>query len=158
MAAKVKLQGQEFPIPDDLIALPDDSEEAKRQRDNRLKRWLSQVSPAATNATLQWKEENGETIIQVTPQLGTKGGIVVDPVMEALIATPQVVHPVFSLAVELKMRLAARQLDLPSLLRYQSRIDEALSDGHDEERKVEAIYRRLSEVKATASPWVPLGF
>ena len=49
-------------------------EEAKKQRDSNLKRWLSQVSPAATNATLTWTEESKpdgskETVIRSASEM-----------------------------------------------------------------------------------------
>src|SRR5579859_5582433 len=105
MPAKVKLQNQEFEIPEELIALDPKvvaekgEEEAKKQRDSNLKRWLSQVSPAATNATLNWTEESKsdgskETVIRVMPQLGTKGGVVIDALTRNLCAIPQRIHPV----------------------------------------------------------------
>src|SRR2546430_17526829 len=94
----VQLQDQEFESGEkgeELIALDErvvsekGEEEAKRQRDARLKRWLSTMSPAATNATLNWSERtkpdgSKETVVRVTPQLGTKGGYVIDTLIASL--------------------------------------------------------------------------
>jgi hypothetical protein len=164
--AKVRLQNQEFEIPDDLIVLNEDLKaekgeaEAKKQRDANLKRWLSQVSPAATNATLNWSEENKsdgtkETVIRVTPQLGTKGSAIIEA---RLCAIPQSIHPVIGLTFELKVLQLNGQLDLPHLLAYQQRIIDALENkGHDE-NIISAIVRRLQDAKAAPAAFAPLGF
>ena len=176
MSAKVKLQNQEFDIPDDLIALDPaiaaekGEEEAKKQRDNRLKRWLSTVSPAATNATLAWSEEEDKTktdgskvtVIRVTPQLGTKGGGVTETLMANLSAIPQSVHSVIALTVELKMlqldgRLTGLQA-LPLLLSYQQRIADALEHEGTDERIIGEVARRMRDARTIPSPWVPVGF
>lgn len=172
MPAKVKLQNQEFEIPDALIELnptilaEKGEEEAKKERDVRLKRWLSTVSPAATNATLAWSEEGKDdekvTVVRVTPQLGTKGGGMIETLMEKLGAIPQTIHPVIALTIELKMlqlngQLAGLQA-LPRLLSYQQRIINALEhEGHDE-RIIGEVARRLRDAPSTPSPWVPVGF
>lgn len=164
--AKIRLQNQEFEIPEELIALNEGlkaekgEEEAKKQRDANLKRWLSQVSPAATNATLTWSEENKpdgskETIIRVTPQLGTKGSTVIEA---RLCAIPQSIHPVIGLTFELKLLQLNGQLDLPRLLAYQERIIDALEHVDSDERTVSTIVRRLQNAKAAPAAFVPLGF
>jgi hypothetical protein len=165
----VRIQNQSFEIPEDLIALDEGvvtskgEEEAKKLRDSNLKRWLSQVSPAATNATLNWSEENKpdgtkQTVIRVTPQLGTKGGIVIDSLTEKLCAIPQSLDPILALTFELKWLQHNEQLDLPRLLAYQQRINEALenvgSDGHI----ISTILRRLQDAKPVPSAFAPLGF
>jgi len=173
MPAKVKLQNQEFEIPEELIALDPKvvaekgEEEAKKQRDSNLKRWLSQVSPAATNATLNWTEESKsdgskETVIRVMPQLGTKGGVVIDALTRNLCAIPQRIHPVIALTFELKLlqlcgRFTGKEA-LPLLLSYQSRINEALEHEGSDERIIGEIARKLQDAKAAPSPWAPLGF
>lgn len=45
MASKVKTSNQEFPIPDEWVALAEDTQEAKNQRDARLKRLLGAYIP-----------------------------------------------------------------------------------------------------------------
>ncbi|GCE32011.1 hypothetical protein KDA_74950 [Dictyobacter alpinus] len=171
--AKVKLQNQEFEIPQELTALDErvvaekGEEEAKKQRDINLKRWLSQVSPAATNATLNWSEESKldgskETVIRVTPQLGTKGGREIDALIGDLCAIPQRIHPVMELTFELKLLQISGQFigreALPRLLSYQSRINHALEYENSDERIVSEICRKLQDAQAAPSPWVPLGF
>ncbi len=166
---KVRLQNQEFEIPQDLIALEPTivaekgEEEAKRQRDSNLKRWLSQVSPAATNATLNWTEESKpdgskETVIRVTPQLGTKGGYVSAALIENLRVIPQSVLPMIALTFELKMLQLTGRLDLGLLLAYQQRINEALEHQGGDERIVSDIARRLRDAKPAPGPWAPIGF
>lgn len=172
----VQLQSQEFTLDEkgeELIALDESviaekgEEEAKKQRDARLKRWLSQMSPAATNATLNWSERtrsdgSKETVVRVTPQLGTKGGYIIDALTQALDDAPQHLHPTISLAWEVKMLQISGHFTgkeaLPRLLAYQTRIDRALEYGGGEERVIAAIDRRLQEAKPAASPWAPLGF
>ncbi len=167
--AKVRLQNQEFEIPEELIALDEGikaskgEEEAKKQRDSNLKRWLSQVSPAATNATLNWSEENKpdgtkETVIRVTPQLGTKGGGVLDSLIENLCAIPQSLDPILALTFELKLLQLNGQLNLPRLLAYQQRINKALENVGSDGYMISTIFRRLQDARSVPSPWAPLGF
>jgi hypothetical protein len=171
--AKVRLQNQEFEIPQELIALDPGivaekgEEEAKKQRDSNLKRWLSQVSPAATNATLQWSEESKpdgskETVIKVTPQLGTKGGYMLDALIANLSTIPSSIPPIIALTFELKMLQLSGQLigkdALPRLLAYQARITEALEQGNSDGRTVGNIARKLRDAQAAPSPWTPIGF
>ena len=171
--ARVKLQNQEFDLPEELIVLDKrivnekGEEEAKKQRDIHLKRWLSLVSPAATNATLNWSLEtkpdgSKETIVRVTPQLGTKGGYVTDSLLASLNAIPQRIHPVIALTFELKMLQISGhfsgQQALPRLLAYQERIQRALEQESSEEREIGMIAQRLRDAKPAPSPWVPLGF
>ena len=158
MATIVKMQNQTFPIPDDLIALPNESDEAKQQRDSNLKRWLAQISPAATNATLQWGEENGQTVVRVTPKLGTKGSFVVDPLIGLLQDAPQSIPTTWSLVTDLKLLLASGKLTPGLLFSYQERITQALVEASQEERQVSEFYRRLKEAKAVPSPITPMGF
>ena len=158
MATIVRMQNQTFPFPSELAALVDESEAARRERDSMLKRWLSQVSPAATNARLEWSEENGDTVVKVSPQLGTKGGLVVDPLSDALRDAPPYVPGSFSLVATLKMRLASGELTLSSLLAAQERVATVLEEGYIEERLVGHCFRHLKEAKALPSPLAPTGF
>lgn len=168
---KVRLQNQEFPIDDALIALDpkivaeQGEEEAKKQRDSNLKRWLSTVSPAATNATLSWTEESKpdgtkETIVRVTPQLGTKGGS--EALIQRLEAIPQRVHPVMALAFELRILERSGQFTgkeaLSRLLSYQERIEQALDYRDHDQLTVSSIARELRHARPIPSPWVPFGF
>lgn len=170
---KVRLQNQEFPIDDALIALDpkivaeQGEEEAKKQRDSNLKRWLSTVSPAATNATLSWTEESKpdgtkETIIRVTPQLGTKGGRVSEALIERLGALPQRVHPVIALAFELRVLEMSGQFTgreaLTRLLSYQERIELALDSRNNDQLTVSGIAQELRHARPIPSPWIPPGF
>ncbi|GHP00680.1 hypothetical protein KSF_107270 [Reticulibacter mediterranei] len=167
--ARVRLQNQEFEIPSELITLDAQivtekgEEEAKKQRDSNLKRWLSQVSPAATNATLTWSEDDKpdgskETIIRVTPQLGTKGGVVFDALVERLCALPQRLPEIIALAWELQMLLLTKQLNQERLVGYQRRIIDTLEHEDKSNYIIGDIARRLREAKAVPSPFAPLGF
>lgn len=169
--AKVQLQNQTFSIPEELIALDQTTltekgeAEAKRLRESNLKRWLSQVSPAATNATLEWSEESTadgskETVIKVKPQLGTKGGAVSvsDALIERLSDLPQYVNPLHVLTFELKVLEAQGRLDVPLLQSYEARIRDVLEHTSSSSYLNNGIVYRLTEARAVASPWVPLGF
>jgi len=170
--AKVKMQNQEFEIPDALCALhptvvaEKGEAEAKRQRDAALKRYLSQVSPAATNATLTWSEEGPEgakqTVVRVAPQLGTKGGVISRAVVDSLARAPQEVPPVLDLAFQLKLlqlngAFSTRE-GVERFLGYQQAIQEALSSSTPFERGIRLIAERLQKAPALPSPWVPVGF
>jgi hypothetical protein len=176
MTAKVKTNNQEFPIPDDWVALADDSQEAKNQRDTRLRRLLASYVPAVTNAQLSYTTEGDETIVRVTPQLGTKGveelsaaqplpsffflsGLHCDlaPVHEALRDAPPHMPPVLKLAWELKWAMITGRLTFQRLLDYQPQIQQVLQ-RHGEESLVEHIHERLKGLPSLKSPAVPIGF
>src|SRR5712691_11355052 len=127
--AKVKTTNQEFTIPDEWVRLSDDSQEAKNQRDTRLRRLLAGYSPAITKAQRSDTTEGEETIARVTPQLGTKGvdgggsgqdlppffllsGLRcdLDPVHQALRDAPAYLPPVLRLAWELKWAMLTGKL------------------------------------------------
>lgn len=172
--AQVQIQNQKLEVPFDLIALSPEliqakgEEEAKKVRDSNLKRWLSQLSPAATNATLAWSEEDQpdgskKTIIKVTPQLGTKGAGSIDRLHETLCALPQQVHPITSLAFELQLIQLNGGFTGPQaphlLFSYETRINEALDQdqGSTHVRSFH-VAERLREARPIPSPRVPLGF
>lgn len=173
--AQVQLQNQKFDVPFDLIALNPEiiqakgEDEAKKVRESNLKRWLSQLSPAATNATLAWSEEDQtdgskKTIIKVTPQLGTKGvGGHADRLHDLLCDLPQEVHPITALTFELKMVQLSGGFTGPQapqrLFSYQQRINDALDQ--DQGRTHLQNYHvttRLRDARPIPSPRVPLGF
>ena len=173
--AKVKTNNQEFPIPDEWVALADDSQEAKNQRDTRVRRLLSSYIPAITNAQLSFTTEGDETIVRVTPQLGTKGveelwahlpvpsffyltGLHCDlvPVHEALRAGPPYMPPVLKLAWELKWAMITGNLTFKRLLDYQPQIQRVL-EQHDG-GLVEQIHERLKGLPPLSSPAAPIGF
>ena len=64
-------------------------------------------------------------MVRVTPQLGTKGGYLIDLLTQALDAAPQQLHPTISLAWELKMLQISGHFTgkeaLSRLLAYQTR-------------------------------------
>ncbi len=174
--AKIKTTNQEFPIPAAWVALEDDSQEAKIQRDTRLRRLLSGYIPAITNAQLTYAQEGEETIVRVTPQLGTKGREAhatdqgVSPlfftsglrcslgnVHQALRDAPAYLPPVLKLAWKLKWAMLTGKLTFERLMAYQPEIREALEE-RSESGLVERIHQRLKDLRPTPSPAAPIGF
>lgn len=170
MPTEVRLQNQTFPVPDELVVLnpklvaEKGEEAARRERDIALKRWLSQVSPAATNANLSWSERDGPdgskvTVVTVTPQLGTKGGSgPLSGAVASLVAAPQTIPALYLLAWELKLLQLEGRLDFPRLLAYQPRIQEVLSGSDGDGRAVSDFAHRLRVAPGRPCPVVPLGF
>ncbi len=175
MTAKVKTNNQEFPIPDEWVALANDSQEAKNQRDTRLRRALAGYIPAITNAQLSYSTEGDETIVRVTPQLGTKGveepeagqslpsffflsGLRCDlaPVHEALRKAPPYLPPALGLAWQLKWEMLNGRLTFQRLLDVQPRIQQVLEESAGEGR-VEHIHERLKGLPPLKCPAVPIG-
>lgn len=174
--AKVKTTNQEFPIPAAWVALEDDSQEAKIQRDTRLRRLLSGYIPAITTAQLTYSQEGDETIVRVTPQLGTKGTEAhatdqgVSPlfftsglrcslgnVHQALRDAPAYLPPVLKLAWELKWAMLTGKLTFERLMTYQPEIREVLEE-RSESGLVERIHQRLKDLRPMPSPAAPIGF
>ncbi len=167
--AKVKTSNQEFPIPDEWVALPDESQEARNQRDARIRRSLSTYVPSINNAQLSYTQEGEETIVRVTTQLGTKGGeerlffpassiqCDLSAIHQTLRDAPSSVPPVLILAWELKWLQVTGQLTFKRLLEYQPRIQQVLSE-RSPYHQVEQIHQRLKDLPPASSPFSPLGF
>lgn len=168
--AKVQTTNQTFPIPEDWVALADDSQEAKLQRDTRVRRLLSSYLPAITNAQLSYSTEGEETIVRVTPQLGTKGreevpapfscgGLHCDlaGVHVVLRDAPAYRPPALLLAWELKWTMLTGQLTFERLLAFQPRIQAVLQDAA-ERGLVEHLHERLRDLPALPCPLAPPGF
>lgn len=181
MPTKVKTTNQEFPIPDEWVALTDDSQEAKNRRDELLRRKLGGLIPAITNGVITVREEGGEQIVRVTQQLGTKAAGTTDEegehkehslppefyltpihcdladVLGRLQEAPPYLPPVLKLALELKWLLISGKLTFDRLVAYQPTIREALEERHSTSL-VEELHRRLCEVPPPHASYVPLGF
>jgi hypothetical protein len=168
MATKVKTTNQEFPIPDEWVALSEDTQEAKNQRDARLKRLLSTYIPSINNAQLTYSTQEEETIVRVTTQLGTKGVDMpffptagmqcnLSGIHETLRSAPAYVPPVLLLAWELKWLQVTGKLTFEKLLEYQPKIEKALAE-REPYQLVTYIHQRLKDLPPAPSPVAPLGF
>jgi len=176
MTTKVKTGNQEFEIPDTWVALTEDTEDAKRRRDELLRRKLGGYVPAITNGVISVREEGGDTVVRVTPQVGTKAAagepaenglpaaFYLSPmrtdltdVLFVLRDAPAYLPPTLKLALELKWLLISGKLTFDRLVAYQPIIREALEERHATSL-VDELHRRLTEVPPPRISYVPLGF
>jgi len=175
MTTKVKTGNQEFDIPDEWVALAEETEDAKRRRDELLRRKLGGYIPAITNGVISVREEDGNTVVRVTQQVGTKAAaeetesclpaaFYLSPmstdltgVLSLLRDAPAYLPPTLKLALELKWLLISGKLTFDRLVAYQPVIREALEERQSTSL-VEELHRRLTEVPPPRISYVPLGF
>jgi hypothetical protein len=180
MTTKVKTGNQEFEIPDEWVRLEVDNDEHKKRRDELLRRKLGGLLPSITNGVITVRDENSETVVRVTAQLGTKalpepgeeGEVSVvlpaafylspmhtdlSEVHRVLREAPPYLPPVFALALRLKWEVIKGKLTFERLLAYQPEIQQVL-DEHTSNSLVEEFHRRLVEVAPPRITVVPLGF
>jgi hypothetical protein len=173
--ATMKTTNQEFPIPDEWVVLADESQEAKNQRDTRIRRKLGSYIPALTNGQITYTQEGEEMVVRVTPQLGTKAVMLreqeqlpsffflsrmqcdLEDVHARLRDALAYLPPTLSLAWELKWLQVTGQLTFQRLIDYQPKIRETITANHDA-RLVEHIHERLRDLPAISAPAAPLGF
>jgi hypothetical protein len=175
--AIVKTANQEIPIPDAWVALTDESQEAKSQRDARLRRLMGGVVPSINNAQLTYNQEEGKgMVVRVTTQLGTKAteeheegdqGLPsfffytklqcdLNEVHASLCNAPRYLPPVLKLAWELKWLQVTGKLTFPKLLEYQPAIQKVLEDSTSS-NQVEHIHQRLRDLPPAPAPTAPIG-
>ena len=150
MAVILKIEGQEFPI-DDAIA---NGGKTTQESDQLLRDALSPTFGIAAGATFLRETRNDQLYITLVKQPGTKGAAFA---LQYILETPGLINPSMYLACEMHLLETRGTLDLPALLALQPRIDEALKQGENEERRIETALHILEVAPAIASSDVPSG-
>lgn len=157
--AIVRLPNQgDFEIPDELVHLPEETQAARTQRDSLVRHALA-FAPSALNASLTYKEENGRTVVIVTPQLGRKAldGPPFAAFHARLRAAPAYLDPALHLSWEIRWQLLGNRHPVDVLLTYRSRLEELVVGREREQwrREFGDLCTTLRAVEGTL-PNVPL--
>lgn len=157
--AIVRLPNQgDFEIPDDLVRLSEDTQAARERRDSLVRHALSSFAPSVINATLSYREENGRTVVTVTPQLGRKAGGDFAIMHERLRAEPPYLDPALALAWEIRWaQLTGTLHPVDLLLRYRERLGATLEHQQHATRNVSDLCRALRMAEGTLPTSAPLG-
>lgn len=148
-----------FPISDELLKLRDDSQQAKEERDARVRRVIGQYAPAALNATLTYETEGEAQIVRVTPNLGRKASSVFESVHQTLISAPRYIDPALALAWEIKWRYLTGNLNPAQLVTYRPRLDQMLGQGSKRyDRPLDNLHITLSRAEGILPHEAPIGF
>ena len=135
----LKIEQQELELDDALAA-----------NDELLRQGLAPFYPFINNALIERKtDKDGQLVIEVVKRAGTKGATSTS--LSVLIDTPEAVNPAITLAWQLKQREAIGQIETVNLVQMYEQIDDAISEGRDEERLVNAAWSFLSCAAAQTS-------
>ncbi len=138
-------------LPDNGQTLTLDDQIA--QDDTLLRQALALVYPAVANAEIKREHKNGELVVSVIKRAGTKG----QP-LAVLATAPEEANPALLLAWELKALERAGEFDLTVSVAVQNRVQEALSQGEAETKKISRIVQTLTQLKPSPYHQVPVGF
>jgi hypothetical protein len=140
MNYQISIETQIIPVPPE-IGISDDL----------TKKCLQPYFPEVANALLTRVEKDGMVTITVTKRAGTKGG------WQDLIDIPESRNPVIALQAELK-DIHPAQLGMEEILKIESRIDEIVEEGTNQNKSVEFSLKRLQAARPVQSKSVPVGF
>jgi hypothetical protein len=156
---KVKIEGQEIPLPEEIGAT-----------DEGVKKALAPFYPDVANALITRVEKDGEVTITVVKRAGTKGadddgadhdlreGADHDLPLRGLVGCRGGRNPAVALYVELQQRGDDLVGDAEAMLALDKRVEIALKKGTEQAEMVSRALRRLGEARAQAAPGVIKGF
>ena len=137
--ATLKIEQQELELDDAIAA-----------NDELLRQGLAPFYPFINNALIERKtDKDGQLVINVVKRAGTKGAT--STPLSILIDTPEEVNSAITLAWQLKQREAIGQLETVNLVQMYEQIDDAISEGREEERLVDAAWSFLSRAAVQTS-------
>ena len=147
-----------FPLSDALFALRDTSQQAKEERDARIRHAVGQYAPSATNATLTYEQEGEIHLVRITPNQARKAAVF-DDVHHTLITAPPFLDPTFALAWEILWRNLQGDLNPAKLALYRDRVRQALDRHHrQDKRSLYDIHLALSKCEGILPREAPIGF
>jgi hypothetical protein len=129
----VKIEGTELELPDDIC-----------KSDQKLRDALVAFYPGAANSDVKRDKKGDKEVITVTKRAGSKGSSA--PVVEALDAAPEWIHP--ALVFDVK---GWRKTDAEALERAMLEALESLAE-------VERVAGLLDSAAPLPAPFVPEGF
>jgi hypothetical protein len=137
--AMIEFEGDRVPFDEDLV-----------KTDAELKECLRPHVQGVDNILIdRTRDEQGQLVIKVRRSPGTKGSLVTT--LDAAPHDPQLAVP---LAQHLTHLQAIRQLDLPTLLRLQDAIAQALDRAQTEETFARQFIRSLDAASAIPGSWI----
>lgn len=135
--------GQSFPLEDEIA-----------RDDDLLKSVVKSVSPAYTNPTFRRETKDGELIVHVSKQAGTKGG----GALEVLIAAPEERGPVEIMRERMDKMARRRELTVDTALKMEREVRDALAAGHDERMLLIHAFNTMALSEQVEADYVPTGF
>lgn len=138
--AVVEIEGQTWPIPMELVV-----------NDDTIRRSFVQLIPWASNAKIEREEKEDTLIVKFIKQLGTKGYG-----WQELIDAPAGRNS----AVEMYLKLRGEdntKISPEELLELEKPINDAITKGEEEQKKLMAAIGRLRKAEAVPAPFTPLG-
>jgi hypothetical protein len=142
MSYTVTIEGQKIPLPDEIGS-----------SDEKVRQALAPYFPDAANALITRTEKDGETTITVVKKAGTKG---LQAGLQALQDGPGGKNPAIMLYEEIKRRVDP--LSPEELLVLDSRIEQAIDEGQQQQQALVHAVQRLIMARPQAAPAVVEGF
>ncbi len=137
--AMIEFEGDRVPFEEDLV-----------KTDAELRECLRPHVQGVDNIIIdRTRDEQGQLLIKVRRSPGTKGGIV--SVLDAAPHNPQLAVPLAQYLTHLQ---AIGQLDLPTLLRKQAAIAQALERAKTVEAFARQFIRSLDAASAIPGSWI----
>jgi hypothetical protein len=137
--AMIEFEGDRVPFDEDLV-----------KTDAELKECLRPHVQGVDNIIIdRTRDGDGQLLIKVRRSPGTKGGII--NVLDAASHDPQLAIP---LAQHLTHLQAIGRLDLPTLLRTQATIAQALDRAETDEAFARQFIRSLDAAAAIPGSWI----
>jgi hypothetical protein len=154
--AKLIIEGQTHPVPDELVR----NGSSVAEQDENLRQALRPNFDLAANATFQRVEKDGELTVTVIKAPGRKGSgnAGYRRIVQRLLDATGEMTPVMLLACEMQLMEARGQLDRNALIALRPRIEGVLEGGRRDQQRVITARQVLLAAPAIASPVVPIGF
>lgn len=158
MMITITIDGQQFPLPEEIAA-----------QDDLLKAALAPFVPWIVNAQIERTEKDGAMVVNVVKRADWKGytlskaeGYTLSeaegnsPIIAALIASPDETNPAVALWQQLQQRTDLN--DPGVVLAFEPTIHQAIEQGERDIAAVLQAFARLVECAPAPATRIPLGF
>jgi hypothetical protein len=147
-----------FPLSEALFRLRDASQQAKDERDARIRHALSQFAPSAINATLTYEHDGETQLVRITPNQARKAALF-DDVHQTLVTAPPYIDAKIALAWEILWSHLHGTLKPAHLALYRQRVTRVLERPYRrDEPSFSAIHQALSRCEGSVPREAPRGF
>jgi hypothetical protein len=139
----IQIDGQEFPLPDEIAA-----------KDDLLRAALAPFVPWIANARIDRKDKDGAATVSVIKRADWKGNG--KTVVDALIAAPEERNPAVALWSQIQGMVDPS--DPGTILALEADITASIDAGEKEIAAVHQALTRLVECSPSPATRIPLGF
>lgn len=153
--AVVILEGQSYPIPDEMAT----SGETVAKQDENLREVLRPQLDLVAGATFLRAEKDGELTITVLKAPGRKGASVTlyECLLSRLRAAPSEITEVMLVEAEVQLLEARGKLNLPTLIQYRPKIAAVLAKSDQDLQRMETARKILLNAPAVVASVLPPG-